>query len=429
MLQKNKVDVDALLQRARIYLASRKFEQAQTDLNQVLHYRSNSAEAHYLLAKADRGRGDSPLEQQELGEALKVDPTYVNARLELAQALIANRAAQSALQLLDQAPESQKGMAALVLQRNWALLSLGQTAEARQNVDRVLAAAKLPEALVQDAVLKFIKSDFAGARAAADQALSQSPEDTRALSVIAQAYAAQKQPAAALKAIRDHAARQPKSAPVQAFLGQMLASNGDPADARKAFEAAATANPGLTGPVLALAQIDANEGKRDDARKRLAALISAHPDSLSGQLLWAEVELQDGKNATALEHFRKALAQNENSPVALNGVAYLLADAGQPDEALKYAQKAKELAPADPSVDDTLGWTYFKKGLYPMAVTHLESATAREGTAVRKYHLAMAYLKAGDPARGRQTLEAALKLNPKLPEAQLAKQMFGDTGK
>ena len=280
---------------------------------------------------------------------MKVDPTYVNARFELAQALIANRAAQSALQLLDQAAESQKGMAALVLQRNWALLSLGQTAEARQNVDRVLAAAKLPEALVQDAVLKFIKSDFAGARAAADQALSQSPEDTRALSVIAQAYAAQKQPAAALKAIRDHAARQPKSAPVQAFLGQMLASNGDPADARKAFEAAATANPGLTGPVLALAQIDANEGKRDDARKRLAALISAHPDSLSGQLLWAEVELQDGKNATALEHFRKALAQNENSPVALNGVAYLLADAGQPDEALRIRTEGEGVGAGHPS--------------------------------------------------------------------------------
>jgi Tfp pilus assembly protein PilF len=38
----------------------------------------------------------------------------------------------------------------------------------------------------------------------------------------------------------------------------------------------------------------------------------------------------------------------------------------------------------------------------------------------------MAYLKAGDPARGRQNLEAALKMNPNLPEAQMARQIFAN---
>ena len=91
-----------------------------------------------------------------------------------------------------------------------------------------------------------------------------------------------------------------------------------------------------------------------------------------------------------------------------------------------YAQQAKELAPENPAVDDTLGWTYYQKGMYAMAVTHMESAIARESNAVRKYHLAMAYLKAGDPARGRQNLEAALKMNPNLPEAQAARQIFAN---
>ena len=76
-------------------------------------------------------------------------------------------------------------------------------------------------------------------------------------------------------------------------------------------------------------------------------------------------------------------------------------------------------------MDDTLGWTYFQKGLYSMAVTYLEGATAKESTARRKYHLAMAYLKAGDQKRGRQTLDAALKMDPNLPEAQAARQVFG----
>jgi hypothetical protein len=37
----------------------------------------------------------------------------------------------------------------------------------------------------------------------------------------------------------------------------------------------------------------------------------------------------------------------------------------------------------------------------------------------------MAYLKAGETERGRQTFDAALKLNPNLPEAQAARQAFG----
>jgi hypothetical protein len=32
------------------------------------------------------------------------------------------------------------------------------------------------------------------------------------------------------------------------------------------------------------------------------------------------------------------------------------------DEALKYAQRAKELAPENAEVDDTLGWSYLQAG-------------------------------------------------------------------
>jgi Tfp pilus assembly protein PilF len=60
-----------------------------------------------------------------------------------------------------------------------------------------------------------------------------------------------------------------------------------------------------------------------------------------------------------------------------------------------------------------------------MAVAHLESATAREGSAQLKYHLAMAYFKAGDAKRGRLILESALKADPNLPEAKTAREMFG----
>jgi len=278
--------------------------------------------------------------------------------------------------------------------------------------------------LLQDAALKMVQKDYAGARTSAEEALKQSPGDVRALKMLIQTYSEQNQPSIGLQKAREHAQQHPASASVQMYLGQVLSTNGDRVGARRAFEAALADQPGLVTAELALADVDTTEGKRDEARKRLSAVFSSDPNSIPGRLLFAQLEIADGKIAAAIEQYRKTLELDEKNLFALNGLAYELLESKQPDEALKYAQKAKELAPDNAAVDDTLGWTYFQKGLYTTAVTHLESANAKEGTARRKYHLAMAYLKAGDPKRGRQTLDAATKMDPNLPEAQAARQVF-----
>jgi tetratricopeptide (TPR) repeat protein len=428
-LKKNDRDVDALMQRSRIYLGSEKYAEAQADLNQVLHFRPNAAEAHYLLSKVKQGRGEAAMQRQELGEALRVDPSFGAARVELAQALIATGGAQQALELLDQAPREQKNAIPILLQRNLALLALGRTAEARKGIDQVLAAGNVPEALLQDAALKLGQKDFAGARASAEAVLAQNPGETRALNLLYQTYALQKQVPAGIQKVQEYAARQPASAAVQQFLGQLLLANGDKAGARQAFETAKKANPTSVATDLLLASLDMSEGKRDEARKRLSAIVSAHPDNVAAQSLWAQLESEDAKPAAAIEHYRKVVALDEKNVTALNNLAYLLAENKQPDEALKYAQQAKEIAPENSAIDDTLGWTYYQKGMYSLAVTHLRSAVSKDATARRQYHLAMACLKAGDTSEGRKVLEAALKTDPNLPEAQEARQMFGSGAK
>ena len=85
-----------------------------------------------------------------------------------------------------------------------------------------------------------------------------------------------------------------------------------------------------------------------------------------------------------------------------------------PDEALKYAQQAVELAPDNPAVQDTLGWVYCRKGIYVSAIRYLKTAVEKDSTPLRKYHLGMAYLKAGDRDLGQRMLTAALEADPKL---------------
>ena len=65
------------------------------------------------------------------------------------------------------------------------------------------------------------------------------------------------------------------------------------------------------------------------------------------------------------------------------------------------------------------------RGVYPAAITHLERAASKEGNVAWKYHLAMAYAKAGDARRARATLQVALKLDPSTSEARMAMELVG----
>ena len=278
---------------------------------------------------------------------------------------------------------------------------------------------------MQDAALKLDQKDYAAARKSVEEALGKMPEDVRALSVLLQSYTAQKQAAAGVQRMREYALNHPTSAAVQQYLGQVLAASGDRAGARKAFEAAKAARPGFVDADFSLAQLDAGEGKLDDAIKRLSEVVASHPENETAHLLLARVESTDGKIPAAIEQYRKIVALDDKDAMAFNSLAYLLAQSKQPDEAMKYAQNALGLAPDNPAVEDTIGWIYYQQGLYPLAVVRLQAAITGEGTAVRKYHLAMAYLKDGKTDLGRQTLDAALKMNPNLPEAQAARLAFG----
>lgn len=92
-----------------------------------------------------------------------------------------------------------------------------------------------------------------------------------------------------------------------------------------------------------------------------------------------------------------------------------------------YAEKALEKAPDNGAVLDTLGWALYNNGLYKRAVEHLQKAVAKDAGAVPRYHLAMAYVKAGDLDLGEDILEKALRIDPKIPEASMARQLIGDS--
>jgi tetratricopeptide (TPR) repeat protein len=433
-LRSNPKDVDALIQRIAIDLSIGDLARTQNDLSQVLRMKPESAEAHFLMARLHRMRGAVLQQRAELTEAVRLKGDFLQARLELTRVLIGSQAPRAALDVINNAPElkpqSSSGLRALpaIIERNWALLALGDVPELQKGIAAGLALARDPELLLQGGILKLNERNIPGARALIDEGLSSRPEDPRLLETLVLSYRLQKQPNGVLPALRAHAAKHPQSAVVQTFLGNWLLALGDRAQARAAFTTAHNAVPAYVPAVNALASLEAAEGRFDGARKLVLAAQSSRREASSLTLMMADIEAMAGNDSKALELFGKVLDANPNNVRALNNIAFLLSDrANKPDEALKYAQKAKELSPENPEIEDTLGWVLYRKGLYDLALKHLEAATANGSTPQRDYHLAMTCFKLGNQKRGTEVLSAALRANPNLPEAKLALDLQAQT--
>jgi tetratricopeptide (TPR) repeat protein len=413
-LKKNPQDTDALFDRAGLSMRAGNAVDAERDLKEVLHYKPDFAEGHVTMAAIYKAQGLRGAERQELNEALRLNPSLLQARLTLARSFTQANEAKSALDLLNSTPARQKSTLAVVTERNWALLGAGETKELRTVLDAAFRIRRFPELVVQDAVLRMQQGDYAGARADAEEAIKNNPEDIRASRLLADTYVAQKQPAKAEERLKAIAQAHPQSAPLWHLLGQWYLAAKNPSEARKAFEAAHTADPKFLAADLALAGVDYQEKRLDDARQRLLGLVAADPKNVSVLMMLGALAGEANDQEEAIRRYRAVLAVDGSNVMALNNLAYTLA-ASDPDVALKYAQQAAQMAPDSAAVQDTLGWIYYRKAIFSTAASYLETAVAKEPTPRRQFHLAMSYLKSGKRDEGQKILQLALQQDPKLP--------------
>jgi Tfp pilus assembly protein PilF len=135
------------------------------------------------------------------------------------------------------------------------------------------------------------------------------------------------------------------------------------------------------------------------------------------RLMLARVEDKAGNRKAVIEAYRSVVASDPQNASANNNLAYQLA-LDDPREALHFAQRAVELAPTDAAALDTLGWVHYRMGEYTTAVDYFKNALAKRSSPALEFHLAMCYIKAGDPDRGRTMLADALRRDPNLYQTQ-----------
>ncbi|MBK9170122.1 MAG: tetratricopeptide repeat protein [Bryobacterales bacterium] len=423
-LRKNPRDAAALEQQGRIHLRAQRFREAEGALNEALKLRPRSPSATYSLAHAYRGQGRIEDYRAELRQVLDLDPGALSARLELAQSLRNAKDLNGSLSVLNGAQQPQRAELNWLVERGWVLIGLARYAEARSEVNRALAISRNPATLVQVGLLDLQDKRFASARTVLEQALAADPGNAEALSSIAFSFAAEGRLPEAVERIRAQIAKVQPSADLHYVLGSWLERSGDTAAATAAYNSALLASSTHAAAAMSLARLDMVKRQWDPARKRVERILDRDPSHADALLALGMIEEGMGRHDAAIKAYAALLRVEPSHGVAKNNLAMRLSENPKTlSEALMLARQAKQAHPDNPEFDDTLGSIYLKMEQFNQAAEHLKIAAAGSKSARTKYNLAMAYFGAGKSDLGHQTLAAARRIDPNLPEAEEARRM------
>jgi tetratricopeptide (TPR) repeat protein len=150
------------------------------------------------------------------------------------------------------------------------------------------------------------------------------------------------------------------------------------------------------------------------------------PDSVVAASALALVLDGMGKVEEAGREYRAVLVRDSKNGVAMNNLAFLLAQSGGSlDDALTLAQRAKQLLPDLAEVTDTLGWIYLKKYLTDNAIAAFDEIVRKQPVrSTYRYHLGMALAQKGDRVAAAAQLKEALKFNPSVEEAGQIRELL-----
>jgi tetratricopeptide (TPR) repeat protein len=368
---------------------------------------------------------------------MKINPNYPAALNTLASISLSEGHVDQALQdLSKQASANPKALGTrLLLARAYMAKSDFKMAESTLNNAMDLASTPAAKGAVLEslATIKLGQKQFPQAVKLAGDALDLTPKSTIALSVLGTSYVAEKQPDQAIEAIKARLDKAPDWAEGFAILGRVAKDLQRLPAAIDALNRALTIDSKLTEARLGLGDVYFMNKQFDlalqqyDLATRQSSNHAAGQDSDRSYALLRMGQIYERKSdfASARVSYENALTANPDNVIAKNNLAWLYAEhGGNVDVALKLAEEAKEKAPNDPGIADTLGWIYVKKGSYEAAVDNLKDSTAKEpNNASYLYHLGTAYYKLGRNGEARKELEAALNM-PNFGDAADARKLL-----
>ncbi len=210
--------------------------------------------------------------------------------------------------------------------------------------------------------------------------------------------------------------------------GDLMTATHDLNGAVRAFAAAYRLLPTrATVRRLFEAQIENDDVK--GALKTIRVWILLHPDDIDSRHALAEKLISVGRFRPAQLVYEGILKRDSTDPQLLNNLAYVSQKVGD-ERAVDYARQAVETAPDHPGFLDTYGWILAENGEPERGLKMLRDAYTRQSTNEEiRYHIALALLRLDRHDAARRELDAAVASQREFPsraEARALLEQLGD---
>jgi tetratricopeptide (TPR) repeat protein len=449
VLAKDQHDRQALLLRARVRAQSGESNDllaAVEDLKEVLVQEPNSRPGLYFMAQFNFNLGNIDQARGFASDLERNYPDYLPAKLLQAQVALttgdakgAQRLATELIERLAQtAPDRQNSPQMLAEIRAKALLVRGSAELDQQNTkaarqDFMMARDAAPHDTyphISLAGVSLIEGNNAEAAAFYENALSVESTNFNALSGLIRLYARTNELAKAHARIDQIIGSNPNNASLYYLKAQIYGFEKNPGQAEVSLRKTLELDPNYIAAYSALGALFINTNQQERAIAEYQKILERRPDNATAYTLIGMLNDSRQNYDSAAEAYRQALGKDQNAVIAANNLAWLYAvnGKGNLDEAVRLAQGVVQKNPNIPGFVDTLGWVYYKKGLYGAAVEQLQKAVsldeqaAKNGNSVPaanyQYHLGMALKARGDKDAARRALEQAVKLSDRAPFAE-----------
>ena len=249
----------------------------------------------------------------------------------------------------------------------------------------------------------------------------------QAIAGLATAYSAQKQYDKAVGVLNEGLKRSNNSTLLLNQLGSTEALAGKYDAAIATFQKVVAVDPKSAHGHLELADVYALRGDDNGALPNYREAAKLAPADEGTQLELAKAFNRAGRLDEARAQYQSVLTAHPNDAMALNGMAFFISEnGGNLDQALRFAQRALQTAPGQPSYTDTLGCVYLKKGLKDSALQVFSNLVKNYPLySTFRYHLGQAMLETGDKQGAKKELEAALAQHPSRQDEARIKELLG----
>jgi tetratricopeptide (TPR) repeat protein len=293
-----------------------------------------------------------------------------------------------------------------------------------------MVLSKHPDAAQAHALMGALwlaKRDQTAAKRSFERALELDPASPEALTGLVVIDLSHKNPVAARARVEAFLARSPGAPAALLMAAKLYGLTEDRHRVEETLTRALRADPSNPQVYHLLGQIYVSQGRLPEAKKQFAEIVRLEPRSVAANTMLGWLSYAERDFVGAQTWWEKTIQIDSGAAAAANNLAWLYAERrGNLDVALQLAQTAKSKFPAQPEVNDTLGWVYCKKELNTQAIFYLQQSVEKDQTnPLYHYHLGVAYAQKGDDAKARRSLERALSIQKDFDGASEARKVLG----